>query len=394
MAKKHLSGGSKKKSTAKEANTASKKSPSAGHSTSSSGKKRITARSQTGRGKAVLVTGALGFIGSHLCEKLAGSGPVIGLDRIDAAAVDESHPMHGRVSSLRKMGVELLAVDLKDEHLYGLSESILEKCDAVIHAAAPVKEKGPLEDFRAVNVRATVALARKAARNGVRRWVQLSSVMVYGFDYPENVTEAGPLRGHGNPYCITKIESEHALLGISGEAGMDVVVLRPGDVYGPGSVPWVVRPLQMMKKKQFLLLDSGRYTINHTHVSHIVQAVELALKTRGGQIFNITDGNSSSCREYFGALAALAGFPPPPSIPSSLASLGALFMEGGAAFLGREAQLNREALKFVMRPHPVSSSKAMEVLGYRPRVSLTQGLEEIRNWLRLERPDLQGPGFR
>ncbi|MCB1168654.1 MAG: NAD-dependent epimerase/dehydratase family protein, partial [Leptospiraceae bacterium] len=190
-----------------------------------------------------------------------------------------------------------------DPLLPEILEESLHQCDAIVHTAAPVKEKGPLEDFRAINVVSTLALARKAADCGVRRWTQLSSVMVYGFHYPPDVGEEGPLRGDGNPYCITKIESEHALLGLSGSQGMDVVILRPGDVYGPGSVPWVVRPLEMMKKKQFLLLDGGRYAINHTHVSHIVQAVELSLKTRGGQIFNITDGISSSCLEYFGALA-------------------------------------------------------------------------------------------
>ncbi|MCB1171902.1 MAG: NAD(P)-dependent oxidoreductase, partial [Leptospiraceae bacterium] len=173
---------------------------------------------------------------------------------------------------------------------------------------APVREKGPLEEFRAMNVEATLRLAQKARLGGVQKWIQLSSVMVYGFHYRDNIDETGPLSGDGNPYCITKIESEHALLGLQG-MGMDVTILRPGDVYGRGSEPWVVRPLRMMKAKQFLLLDGGRYRINHVHVRNLAMAVELVLKKKvPGQIFNITDGQSSSCLEYFGALAKMAGF--------------------------------------------------------------------------------------
>ena len=69
-------------------------------------------------------------------------------------------------------------------------------------------------------------------------------------------------------------------------------------------------------------------------------------------------------------------------------------MELGNSIIGREAQLNREALKFVMRPHSVDSTKAMKLLGYKPGISLTEGLEQIRSWLHSDRPDLLGPAAR
>ncbi|MBU41640.1 MAG: oxidoreductase [Spirochaetaceae bacterium] len=373
----------KKKSVAKKSRSA--RNP--GKSSAGGG------RSGTKTGKGILVTGALGFIGSNVALALAKKGRVIGLDMINPNELGPDHPLQKRFNQLKRAGIEYIQGELTDSGLPQRLESVLANCHALVHTAAPVKEKGPLEQFRAVNVEATLRLAQTARNQGVKRWVQLSSVMVYGFNYPPHVSEEGPLRGDDNPYCITKIESEHALLGLSDVRSMDVVILRPGDVYGPASVPWVVRPLEMMRKKQFLLLDGGRYTINHVHISHIVQAIELALKSSGGQIFNVTDGISSTCGEYFGALAAMAGYAPPPSIPSWAARMGALIMEGGSALIGREAQLNREALKFVMRPHPVSSRKATELLGYRPKVSLTEGLEEIRSWLHEERPDLLAPGL-
>ncbi len=354
---------------------------------------RNSRRNIASSSKAIFVTGVLGFIGSNIALKLAQSGPVIGLDRIDLSSLPPEHPLQKRYNQLKRTGVEYVKGELGDSSLPSRLERYLQECKAVIHTAAPVKEKGPLEEFRAVNVEATLDLARKSMESGVKKWIQFSSVMVYGFNYPSNVNETGPLRGDDNPYCITKIESEHALLALQGSS-MDVVVLRPGDVYGPGSEPWVVRPLRMMKQKQFLLLDGGKYTINHVHIDHIVQAVVLSLKASGGQIFNVTDGISSSCREYFGALASMAGYPEPPSIPSSVAKAGAWLMEVGNSMLGREAQLNRQALRFVMRPYPVDSTRAMERLGYRPTVSLTQGLEEIRLWLHEERPELLGPQAR
>src|SRR5262249_55924364 len=115
--------------------------------------------------------------------------------------------------------------------------------EVIVHTAAIVGEGGEGGDwarYRRVNVEGTRTMARAARAAGVGRFVHLSSVMVYGFTYPDGVDEDGPLRGENNPYCQTKIESEAALRELLPSG---VTIVRPGDVYGPGSIPWVVRPL-------------------------------------------------------------------------------------------------------------------------------------------------------
>src|SRR5206468_3894419 len=107
-------------------------------------------------------------------------------------------------------------------------------------------------------------------------FVHLSSVMVYGFSYLPDVDESGPMRGEGNPYCETKIESERAVLSLDSR-DFGVAVIRPGDVYGPGSVPWIARPLAMMQKGRFFLPDGGRGVINPVYVDNLVDGIFLAM---------------------------------------------------------------------------------------------------------------------
>ena len=109
-------------------------------------------------------------------------------------------------------------------------------------------------------------VTRAAREAGVRRFVHISSVMVYGFRYPPDVTEDGLLAGEGNPYCETKIESERVARSFQEPGTLDVVALRLGDVYGPGSVPWVVRPLELMRRRLFILPSGGRGVLNPVHM--------------------------------------------------------------------------------------------------------------------------------
>lgn len=316
--------------------------------------------------RSLFVTGVGGFIGKRVAERALARGIAVrGIDR-SPRAVDDA----------RRSGIDAEVADIGQADRV---RALVRDADAVVHTAALVKEHGPLREFRAVNVEGSCTVAIAAREAGVRSFVHLSSVMVYGFSYPQNVDESGPLRGEGNPYCQTKIESEHALLSLD-TADFGVTVVRPGDVYGPGSVPWIARPLEMMQKGRFFLPDRG--VINTVYVDNLVDGILLTLDGRAhGEAFNITDGIAVPCAEYFGRLAAVAGLAPPRSLPTPIMTgLAGLLGALGRLGLTRE-EASADTVRYLSRPHAYSIAKAERVLGYRPRVALDEGFELTRPFI-------------
>jgi len=323
------------------------------------------------QGETVAITGVGGFIGLRLTERLTAQGArVVGLDQSPEAA---------RLA--RERGAEVLVGGVND------NEALRRLCAGaswVIHAAAVVAEQGPRDLFWRVNVEGTRQVAQAARDAGVHRFLQVSSVMVYGFRFPNQVREDGPLRGEGNPYCETKIESERVACSFDDPAGMRVVLARPGDVYGPRSVPWVLRPLALMKQGIFVLPGGGKGRINHVHVDNLIDGMVLCLERgEGGRAYNLTDGVSEEVGAYFLRLARLLGLSRVRSMPASVlrGAFGAVARV--AAWLGREPPAYPDAVDYLLRPGTYSI-EAARALGYRPRVGLDEGMEEVRRWLEAE----------
>lgn len=233
------------------------------------------------KSRNLLITGAGGFIGKQLVEKALSLGyRVRGLE-MNPARADELQ---------REYDIDVILGSIADKET---RTSALKNIGLVINTAAIMKESGDPEEFRKINVEATYQLADEAKKSGAKVFVQLSSVMVYGFHYPPFVTESGPVDGSASLYAQTKIEGENALLPLNQAPKFGVIILRPGDVYGPGSEPWVVRPLQIMDKGLFALPSGGEGIINLTYVDNLAKAVFLAIdKKVYGEVINITDGKS------------------------------------------------------------------------------------------------------
>lgn len=322
-------------------------------------------------GKTLMVTGAGGFIGLRMIERARERGLAVrGLERSPEAA-----------RRAERAGAEVVVGDVCDP------EAARRACAGaaiVFHTAAILEEDGELEPFRRVNVGGTVTVAEAARAAGVRRFVHLSSVMVYGFKFPPWVREEGPLAGDGNPYCITKIESEEALRPFHRSGGMEVIVIRPGDVYGPGSVPWVVRPIGLMKKRLFALAGHG--VLNHVYIDNLLDAVFLALERDAtGEPFNVTDGQATSCAEYFGRLARMVNQRRILTLPPRLARTTFRALEGGARLLRVKPPVRAAAVDYVTRPHGYSNERARARLGWTPAVGLDEGMARVERWLRAER---------
>ncbi|MEE2902375.1 MAG: NAD-dependent epimerase/dehydratase family protein [Myxococcota bacterium] len=311
--------------------------------------------------KTIGITGICGFMGRHLAEACLKQGyKVSGLD-INGAGL----------AKLSELGAHVIEGSVLDESAIG---RFCQGVDVVVHTAAVMKEDGAWSDFRAINVQGTETVARLASQNGVRGFIHVSSVMVYGYNYPQHVDEDGPLNGENNPYCQTKIESEVAALKFHSENQMSVTVVRPGDVYGRGSVPWVLRPLEMLEKRMLTLPGRGEGLMNPIHIDDLVRVyMDIIEQENYGDIFNVTDGQPVSFYEYFSRLAKIGGKKAPRRLPYPLLLVAFLFIPKTIA--------TRSAIDFVRRPYAYSNERVRNRLGFKPRVSLEDGLADIERWL-------------
>ena len=327
-------------------------------------------------GTTIGITGVGGFIGSRMARRALQRGMKV--KGFDSAL----GPIEALKAQLQGFGdsLDLFVGDVTDPKA---AQRLCENCDIIFHAAAVLDVASTLENSRRVNVGGTIAVAEAARKARVRRFVHLSSVMVYGFSFPKYVTEYGPKRGENDPYCQTKIESEEAALTYHDKAnqGMEVIVIRPGDVYGTRSVTWVLGPIVQMSKGILRLPNGGQGCINHVHVDNLLDACFLALENdqATGEAFNVTDGGSTTWLEFYSRLAEIAKVPKPPTFPLRQL-ITTMILEEGFAPPGTPT-VPPTAANFLSRPHPYSIEKARTRLGYVPKITLDQGMQEIAAFL-------------
>jgi nucleoside-diphosphate-sugar epimerase len=314
-------------------------------------------------GKTVAVTGAGGFIGAALCERLvAGGASVAGLE-LDPA-------LRPRVEA---SGAEFRLADITDREAL---DRALKGVDALVHTAAYVREWGEMDEFIRVNVGGTANVLDAAAAAAIEPVVHLSSVVVYGYADPAEQDETAHRRAVGIPYIDTKSASDRLAIR------RGAVVVRPGDVYGPGSGPWVTRPAELLRAGQMSLPGKGDGMMLPVYIDDLVESIVLALE-RGepGRAYTVWDGSPVSFSDYFTKLAAVAGGKPPRKLPRPL--LNAI---AGAAELVAKARrvppaFGRHGVTLVDRRGTASNASAREGLGWKPRVGLEEGLRRSGDWL-------------
>ena len=317
--------------------------------------------------KRVLVTGAAGFIGGALSDALRAAGTdVVGLDR-------RGDPARGIVAG------DITRPSAWAEALVG--------CDAIVHTAAVVSNAVDLEGQWEVNVLGTRRVLEAAAASGVGRFVQLSSIRAFSDTrFPPGVTEEHPVRPDGNPYVDTKVAGEQVVLQAHAAGEIDAVVVRPGDVYGPGSEPWIVKPLEAIRVRQFLLPAMGRGIHSPIYVDDLVQGLlrTLAYPSAVGQVFTISGGVGVESREYFGHLFRFAGRRGPIGVPTALGVGLAHVADRANRLAGRRSEVNAISMRYLARPGTYSIQKARDLLDYEPQVDLAEGMRHTEVWLRQE----------
>jgi nucleoside-diphosphate-sugar epimerase len=326
---------------------------------------RMAGESPSGRfdGRTAAVTGAGGFIGGAVAGALAAEGAAV-------RAIDVSADLAERALEL---GVEPAVADVTDR---AALDAALSDVELVVHAAAFVHEWGSMSEFERVNVRGTAAVLDAAAAAGAERVVHISSVVVYGYDDPSEQDETSFRRTCGIPYIDTKSASDR----LASRRG--AVVIRPGDVYGPGSIPWVARPLELAQSS-LMVVPSGERWMLPVYVDDLVEAILLGLE-RGepGRAYAVWGGERVTFHDYFSRIAQIAGTAPPRSGPRAALELAGAALDGWARLRGRAPALTARSATFIARRGTVSTERIRTELGWEPRVGLEEGLSRSAEWAR------------
>lgn len=309
-----------------------------------------------------VVTGSSGFLGRAVARALVARGDdVTGIDL--RASPGAPWPTHRA-----------------DVARLGAWEDEMRGADLVVHTAALVGEAGTAEAFRLANVETTRRVV--AACDSVGRLVHVSSIVVHGRDFPDDVDESGPMRPTGNPYTDTKVASERLVRDAHQAGRVRAAVVRPGDVYGPESAQWTVRAVEMLRQGRFALVDGDRGVLSPVFVSDVVDGILAAAQPAGaGGVFHLTGGAGVSPRDFFGRYAAMLGVPLR-SVPPAVARAAAPVVEALFRAVGRTPPLSGRTLEYVTHPGTYSIARAARVLGWAPRVSLDDGMQRTEAWLR------------
>ena len=314
----------------------------------------------------VLVTGAAGFIGRALVERFRQLGSEVrGVDLIETG--DEWH----------------LAADLTTP---GGWQSHAEGCDLVVHTAAVVGFYSSREGYWETNVAAVRHAIDAAIAAGAKRFVHLSSIVVFGFDFEGEVNERTPVQPNGVHYVDTKIASEQVVLEAHAEGEIPCTIVRPGDVYGPASRPWTVEPIRLLRSKQLILPDGGRGLHSPVYVDDLVDGIVRAATTpeAEGRVFVLTGSEKPTIGEFFGNYCRMLGIDGPRTAPTRVVREVARAMDLAAKVRGRRSEATAAAIDYFTRRGSYSIARAREVLGYEPRHDLEAGMRKTEAWLRSE----------
>ena len=321
----------------------------------------------------VLVTGGTGFVGSHLVRRLLAKGlDVVSLDKSPGLFDDE----------LRTSGATLISGSVTEPEDVNRA---MEGCELVYHLASPFGDLlQPDAVYWDIEVNGTRHVLEAAERHRVRRVIHCSTQGVHGIiDRPPG-DENSPLAPR-DYYCYSKVEGERVCQEFISK-GMDIVIIRPTSVYGPGDTRGWLKLYRMVESGWFLMIGDGT-TMNHpVYVENLVDIFELAADKPGakGRVYLAGDDKSVSLTELvhgvgkaLGSDVRIVRFP-----FYQIAWLGSGVIEVLFKAIGIKPPVFRRRLSWFKTNRAFRIDRAKDELGYQPRVPLSEGLTRTAHWYR------------
>lgn len=324
----------------------------------------------------VLITGANGFVGSNLCRWFRGRGWEVD------ALVRESSDLH----FLERLDVGLIKGDLRFSEKIDLPAGTTH----IVHSASLVSDTADDDDCSRNIFDMTRSFVRRIYASGLplRRFVYISTALTLGFDARDISEERRGRSAAFMPYVRHKIRTENELRDQQARRGFPVVILRPGDVFGPNDRVTCAKVLLSCERGLPLVAGNGRWRFGYCYIGNLCQAAELALVTPGieGRAYTVTNGVLPTWRDFFLALQSGLGKPQKIHVPVFVARALAGVSAVLEAILPRfEGKLNYYRIRRITSETTYDISKTIAELGYAPDDDFERQFAEIVAWYKRER---------
>lgn len=325
--------------------------------------------------ETALVTGANGFIGSHLAIELVNRGfMVFAIHRRKTA----QNPEYNKLVSEGK-----IKVFIGDVSTFNTSQ--LPKVDYIYHIAGKVSVWGKLEDFRKINLGGTKRFLEYAKECNVKCFTYLSSVAVYGFYGYKNIPEDGPKKPFKNPYSLSKLETENYVSEYCLKNDLPYVVIRPGNVYGEYDYTSSHEIYTRVKKEKMLISAGGKYESCFVYVGNLVEAILHTSFTQNAHNtdYNVSDNNDTLKQYLTDVATAFKVRPKFKNFPGPIAKLTACLVEGfyKMFFIKKAPLITRFSVYQNCADYSFSIDKLKSV-GYKPKYTKEEGIQNTVNWIR------------
>lgn len=277
----------------------------------------------------VLLTGASGFLGRRITSRLRADGHAV------TALLLPEEPE----ADLEADGIVRGDITRPDSLRGAMAGQ-----DAVVHLAGAVGYGQSFPRCRRLNRDGTANVVHEAVRVGVRRFVQMSSVSVYGRVAEVRLTEDAPLHRIGDPYGDTKIDAEEIVTACANAGDLDLTILRPTVIWGPGDVLFLPKLIENLESGRARVVGPGTNIVDAVHVDDVARLVSCVLADPAsiGRVYNVNNPENPTWGDLVSDLAAAIGAPPPARrLPYPLAFLVAAMMEAGSLLAGQPPRLTR-----------------------------------------------------
>lgn len=320
-----------------------------------------------------LVTGGTGLLGSHIAEQLHRREQRV---RVLCRSGSDTR-------FLESIGVQIVYGDLSDPIAL---HAACDGADVVYHAAARVGDWGPWADFVRVSVEGTQRLLDAARAKGVRRFLHISSISVYGHVDGEGrvFDETAPLGVNLNRwsyYSRAKVEAERRVWSMQESGGLDVTVIRPSWLYGPRDRATLPRLIDSIRQRKLKIIGDGKNRLNVVHAGNVAEASILAAQSdrARGEAYNCCHDGVLTQRAYFDHIARELGEPcVTKSVPYGVAYNAAFLMECfGHLFRTKNPPLaTRYAIWLMGRRCFFECDKLKQHVGWSSSVGYDKGIPE------------------